>query len=322
MINIKKIIIIITSIITLITILIYLKLNNPSLDKTITKAKNITSYQLIGDMEILQNDELKSYEVKVDYLKKDKNKYYKVELYDKSLNQSQIIIKNKKAVYVITPTINQTFKFQSNWPDNSPKPYIYHYLIGLLDNNKVKKIDKGYSVKAKVKYPNDNRITNQEIIFDKQLKPLIVLCLDKDDREIITLQVKEFKHKKYQTKHFNQDKVLNDNTNKVSTKLDILYPITLLGSSLDSETVSTVSNNKNHILRFTGNKNYTLIESKQNTIDTSNLEVIDLIDNFAFYTPGKLSINYYGTRCDLYSKDLTKEEMIQIVSSMQTSSLK
>lgn len=320
MINIKKIIIIITSIIILITILIYLKLNNPSLDKLITKAKNTTSYQLIGDMEILQNDELKSYEVKVDYLKKAKNNYYKVELYDKSLNQAQIIIKNKKAVYVLTPTINQTFKFQSNWPDNGPKPYIYHYLINLLDNNKVKKIDKGYQIKAKVKYPNDNRIKMQEVIFDKQLKPLIVLCLDKDDREIITLQVKEFKHKKYQTKHFNHKKV--NTTNKVSTKLDILYPITLLGSSLDSETVSTISNNKNHILRFTGNKNYTLIESKQDTIDTTNLEVIDLIDNFAFYTPGKLSINYYGTRCDLYSKDLTKEEMIQIVSSMQTSSLK
>lgn len=320
MINIKKIIIIITSIIILIAILIYLKLNNPSLDKLITKAKNTTSYQLIGDMEILQNDELKSYEVKVDYLKKAKNNYYKVELYDKSLNQAQIIIKNKKAVYVLTPTINQSFKFQSNWPDNGPKPYIYHYLINLLDNNKVKKIDKGYQIKAKVKYPNDNRIKMQEVIFDKQLKPLIVLCLDKDDREIITLQVKEFKHKKYQTKHFNHKKV--NTTNKVSTKLDILYPITLLGSSLDSESVSTVSNNKNHILRFTGNKNYTLIESKQDTIDTTNLEVIDLIDNFAFYTPGKLSINYYGTRCDLYSKDLTKEEMIQIVSSMQTSSLK
>ena len=33
---------------------------------------------------------------------------------DKSLNQSQIIIKNKKGVYVLTPTLNQMFKFQSS----------------------------------------------------------------------------------------------------------------------------------------------------------------------------------------------------------------
>ena len=32
------------------------------------------------------------------------------------------------------------FKFQSDWPENSPKPYIYHYLIQLLENNKVKGI--------------------------------------------------------------------------------------------------------------------------------------------------------------------------------------
>ena len=44
------------------------------------------------------------------------------------------------------------FKFQSDWPENSPKPYIYHYLIQLLENNKVKKIEKGYQVEAKVKY--------------------------------------------------------------------------------------------------------------------------------------------------------------------------
>ena len=35
----------------------------------------MNSYQLVCDMEMTQNDELKSYEVKVDYLKKDKQKY-------------------------------------------------------------------------------------------------------------------------------------------------------------------------------------------------------------------------------------------------------
>ena len=100
----------------------------------------MNSYQLVCDMEMTQNDELKSYEVKVDYLKKDKQKYNRVELYDKSLNQSQIIIKNKKGVYVLTPTLNQMFKFQSDWTENSPKPYIYLYLIQLLENNKVKKM--------------------------------------------------------------------------------------------------------------------------------------------------------------------------------------
>ncbi|WRK52332.1 hypothetical protein SD457_18260 [Coprobacillaceae bacterium CR2/5/TPMF4] len=70
-------------------------------------------------MEMVENDELKSYLVNVSYLNEDKNEYYKVELYDKALNQSQIIIKNSDGVFVLTPTLNQIFKFQSEWPNNS-----------------------------------------------------------------------------------------------------------------------------------------------------------------------------------------------------------
>ena len=83
-------------------------------------------------MEMVENDELKSYLVNVSYFKEKKDEYYKVELYDKSLNQSQIIVKNTEGVFVLTPTLNQVFKFQSDWPNNSPKPYIYQSLISLL----------------------------------------------------------------------------------------------------------------------------------------------------------------------------------------------
>ena len=153
----------------------------------------MSSYQLVCDMEMTQNDELKSYEEKVDYLKKDKQKYYRVELYDKSFNQSQIIIKNKKGVYVLTPTLNQMFKFQSDWPNNSPKPYIYQSLISLLEEGEVEKIKTGYQVRSKVTYPNDSRIVSQEMIFDKSLSPKQVIVLDKDDSEIITANFTEFK---------------------------------------------------------------------------------------------------------------------------------
>lgn len=40
------------------------------MDETLKEAKSMSSYQLVCDMEMTQNDELKSYEVKVDYLKK------------------------------------------------------------------------------------------------------------------------------------------------------------------------------------------------------------------------------------------------------------
>ena len=299
----KLYIVIIGLVICAIGIVVFFKFKNNSLDETLKEAKSMNSYQLVCDMEMTQNDELKSYEVKVDYLKKDKQKYYRVELYDKSLNQSQIIIKNKKGVYVLTPTLNQMFKFQSDWPE-------------------------GYQVEAKVKYPNDTRIVKQEVIFDKKLKPLIVLCLDQDETEIVTCKVNEFhKNKNFKEKHFNQNQALKETKKDVKTSAnnDVLYPVSLLGAKLESETVSSIEGDKNHILKFSGDKSFTMVETQvndQQVMQFSDDEVIDLIDGFAYYQPGKLSMMYHGMMCSLYSQDLTKEEMLSVMTSMQTSSTK
>ena len=80
----------------------------------IKKYKNILSnndkYTLTGVMDIVSNEELYHYDVKVDYLKGD---YYKASLINKDTNHEQIILKNKDGVYVITPSLNKSFKFQS-----------------------------------------------------------------------------------------------------------------------------------------------------------------------------------------------------------------
>ena len=51
-------------------------------------------------------------------------------------------------------------------------------------------------------------------------------------------------------------------------------------------------------------------------------EVIDLVDGVAFYNEGQLTMMKSGILCKLYSEDLSKEEMVSVISSMQTSSLK
>ena len=296
----KKIYLIISIIVILVAGFLFYRMKGNSLKSTLEEAKKVKNYQLVCDMEMSQNDELKSYEVKVDYLKKEKQKYYRVELYDKSLNQAQVIIRNKNGVYV---------------------------LIQLLDDNKVKKIEKGYQIEAKVSYPNDPRIVKQQVIFDKKLKPLIVLCLDKDEGEVISVKVNEFKtNVKFDQKHFNQNQALKEskNNNRVSSQLDVLYPVALLGSKLESETVSTIEGDKNHILKFIGDKNFAMVESLvgDQMIQIEKEEIVDLVDGFAYYQPGKLTMIHQGVLCSLYSRDLTKEEMVSVMTSIQSSSTK
>ena len=39
---------------------------------------------------------------------------------DKGINQEQIIIRNADGVYVLTPALNQVYKFKGDWPLNIP----------------------------------------------------------------------------------------------------------------------------------------------------------------------------------------------------------
>ncbi len=326
----KKIYMIVAVVVALLVgTLIFFKFKDHSLDKTIEKVKAYDRYELTCQMEMAQNDELKNYEVKVDYLKKEKDEYYKVELYDKSLNQAQIIIRNQEGVFVLTPTMNQIFKFQSDWPTNSPKPYIYRSLISLLEKNKVEKIKDGYKVQAKVKYPNDQRIVSQEMTFDKALNPKRVVCLDKDETEIITTKISTFDpHIKLKLSQFNQNRVLKKakKETRVSYDSSILYPVAMLGSDLDSETVSVIDGKKNHVLKFKGEKSYTVVESygRKDDVQVNVIqdEVIDMVDGFAYYSNNKLTMINSGLICSIYSQDLTKDEMVSVMTSMQSCATK
>ena len=93
------------------------KVNKESVVKNFTKKVNTAdSYFLSGDLELRNNDEIYNYAVEVSYEKKS---FYKVSLKNKSNNATQIILKNEDGVYILTPSLNRSFKFQSDWPYNN-----------------------------------------------------------------------------------------------------------------------------------------------------------------------------------------------------------
>ncbi len=60
---------------------------------------NAKSYQLTGELEILNNDDSYHYDVTVSF---QKDNMYKVSLTNTANNHEQIILKNDEGVYVIT----------------------------------------------------------------------------------------------------------------------------------------------------------------------------------------------------------------------------
>ena len=328
----KKIIAIAVSVIVVIVIGVsWFFLKSTSLNDLIEEANQYQSYQLVGNMEMLENDELKSYQVTSTYARIDKKDYYKVELYDKSLNQSQVIVRNDEGVFVLTPSLNQAFQFQSEWPHNSPKPYIYQSLVSFLKDNKSEKVKDGYLVQGEMTYENDERVKSQEVKFDKSLKPVYISVIDQDGTEVIKVEVTSFEMNQDMKKDsFLQNNIIKETkteyTDSVAASLP-LYPVSLMGSTLENEKVSTIDDEINHILKFTGEKSFTIVEktSKENDdlqIESIDGNMIDMIDGVAFENDQQMTYISSGVVCSLYSNDLTSQEKLAVLSSMQSSQVK
>ena len=125
-----------------------------------------SSYHLVGTMELNAGEDNFNYDLDVSYLKDD---YYKVKMVNTTNNHEQIILKNKDAVYVLTPALRKSFKFQSEWPSNNSQSYILQNLILFIKYDKDVKV-KDNIIEAKVDYPNNKDLKYQKIYLTKDNK--------------------------------------------------------------------------------------------------------------------------------------------------------
>ena len=73
-------------------------------------------------------------------------------------------------VYVLTPALNKSFKFQSDWPYSNSQIYLLKSLINDIKDTKdrsFKDAKNGYSLITKVNYPNNSKLVKQTIELDK-----------------------------------------------------------------------------------------------------------------------------------------------------------
>ena len=85
------------------------------------KVNKSDSYYLSGSMELVNNEDVYTYDISVSYKKDD---FYKIELVNVINNHRQIILRNEEGVYIVTPSLNKSFKFQSDWPYNNSQIYL------------------------------------------------------------------------------------------------------------------------------------------------------------------------------------------------------
>ena len=302
-------------------------------DKLIKKFQNDVnsskSYTLTGSLEILNDEDTFNYSVEVGYKKKD---LYKVKLINTTNNHEQIIIKNNDGVYVITPSLNKSFKFQSEWPNNSSQAYILSSILKDINNteNKNYSSEEDYLViQSNVSYPNNPDLSYQKLYFDKEYNFKKNEVYNIDNKLRIKLVISNIDYKaNLDDNYFNVETSVDPNCcskDKESAALDeIIYPLYIPSDTYLSgkETISTDQGDR-AILTFAGSKEFVLIEEP--TIASNEFETIPVYGDPIMMngTIGALSGNslyWSSNNIDYYlaGSDLSTEELISVASSIST----
>lgn len=286
-------------------------------------------YTVTGKMEIISNEEIYHYDVNVKYLK---GEYYKATLINEDTNYEQIILRNDDGVYVVTPSLNKSFKYQSEWPFNSSQSYILSSLLLDLKNDSnviIEEKDGKYILQSTVNYPNNSALTSQKIIFDENINPVLVEVYNADGIVNISFKISKIDYENEIKKEIfdvNYSKCDNCSSN-VSNVNETVYPMYLpVGTKFKSEETINTEKTKRVILSFTGDKSFTLIEEvsllpKEFQVTSTGGELVFYENVLGNLTDTSLNWTMDGKDYYLISNDLSNEELLKVAASTSVVSI-
>ncbi|MNW55295.1 Sporulation protein YdcC [compost metagenome] len=122
--------------------------------------------------------------------------FYRIALTNAEKDVTQIVLRNEQGVYVLTPSLNKSFRFQSDWPENQGQVYLYQTLVrSILSDNSRQFVDdkESYVFEVAANY-NTHALVRQKIwlakndyapkqvqVSDAQAKVVVEVKFDKFD---------------------------------------------------------------------------------------------------------------------------------------------
>lgn len=267
----------------------------------INDIESLKAYHMEGKLELTNNDDTYEYDVVASYQKDDN---YKVSLVNKANNYEQIILKNADGVYVITPSLNKSFKFQSDWPNNNSQSYLLDSVAKDLKNDEdytFTQKDKDYVFTVKANYPNNPKYVKQNIILDKDFNLKGVEVQSEEGVTFVKFEVTSLDKKaNFDDKTFNLEEITKDfvNTETKDQNKD---------QTKDSKQTETAENNTNTNTNENessttetserDNKNSTEPQTEENTSNETNTSnkanTTSKVDEnvFPLYLPSNTSLS-------------------------------
>jgi outer membrane lipoprotein-sorting protein len=274
------------------------------------------------------------YDVEVWYKKPN---FYRIALTSKQRNITQIILRNNEGVFVLTPHLNKSFRFQSEWPEKHGQVYLYESLVKSIENDKTGKFQSEggqYTFEVKADYQNRS-LTMQKIVLNKSLEPVRVDVMDSNMNAVLTVQYNSFEmDPKFDADSFDKERNMQaailDSVptmaglpeDKHKESFGVIEP-NYLPKGVALKSTDKVNNGENEqiILLYKGKYPFSLIESKSQATAASSVtgEPVDL-----GYTVGvmveedaKKTLHWDDEGVDYtLSGAMPVEEMVEIAKSM------
>ncbi|MDD2434673.1 MAG: outer membrane lipoprotein carrier protein LolA [Bacilli bacterium] len=294
-------------------------------EKSINNSK---SYHLTGVLEMVNNENSYIYDVEVSYRKDDN---FRVSLTNQTNNHEQIILKNENGVYVLTPSLNKSFKFQSEWPYNNSQAYLLQTILKDIKNDKNRtfsKTEDEYIFVSSVNYPNNKKLVKQKVVLDKKINVKEIQVLDENDNMQMKMTFDKIDLKAtYDENYFslkeNMDSAiaLDETVSKID---DIIYPLYIPeNTKLTSQNKITKADGERVMLTFSGDKAFTFVQETLSI--TKDLVTIPMYGEPTVIgdTIGALSdtsINWISNGMEYYiiSDILTEEELVMVAASISS----
>ncbi len=302
--------------------------------------EELSTFTSTVDMKMKTGEETQQYNVEVWHKKEN---FYKVVMNNKDDQESnQVILRNDEGVFVLTPSINKSYKFQNEWPKHHSQPYLYSSLIDDIKNDEereFKKTENYYVFTVKTNYKGKQKLPYQEIYFHKDSKkPALVKVFNAENESIVEVTFNEFDFDvAISDEEFDTDQNLAEGAVSVPTMaeleemdIEVYYPVSLpTGTEFSGEEVIGFDYGERVISTFEGEKSFTLIQEVYDSYPTdlsvpvyTDGDLVDLGKSVGYLSNGTLEWEQDGMRFVLASDNLTIDEMVNVAESVQKELIK
>ncbi|MCC0565799.1 DUF4367 domain-containing protein [Brevibacillus borstelensis] len=277
------------------------------------------------------------YDVEVWY---EKPTNYRVALTSKQRGITQIILRNNEGVFVLTPHLKKSFRFQSGWPENNGPLYLYETLARSIIDDTERKMNmdnKDYVFEVKANYSGNRSLTKQKIWLTEDLKPKRAEIMDSNLDTLVKINFTEFVfNPTFDQDAFDKDRNMTTSSMSViptmaqasqssqqpNSQFGVIVP-TYMPEGVKQGDIEPVTRNgqKTIVLQYNGAYNYKLIESRptEATVSYEQGMPVDLGFTIGVLTQTADNQRYLTWELDgvefTLTGDLPEVEMVQVAQS-------